>query len=270
MTVYIEYVFLDNFFIDYMILSSAVYFSGARAEKKRIIVISLFGATISLLYPLIKNATLSFLFKLPIGIILVFLSCRYRTKKSFFRATVFFFFTTFLLGGAVFFIYQLFNIENSSELAVSIVLLPCYVVFRATFCIVHSIKRTELTKKDIFDCEITLGEKTVKCKGFYDSGNTATDGNDLVVITNGAFAKSLLDFSDLKYKYITVGTIFGEGRIFCFAIDSIKIYFNEEPNIFCNVILGVVKKKFGDYDVVLNSYFRGTNNETYKPVEKIS
>ena len=160
MTVYIEYVFLDNLFIDYMILSTAVYFSGARAVKKRIIAVSLLGATVSLLYPLIKNATLSFLFKLPIGTLLIFLSCRYRTKKSFYRATVFFYFTTFLLGGAVYFIYQFFNIENSTELSVSIVFLPCYVIFRATFYIVHSIKRTELTKKEVFDCEITLGEKT--------------------------------------------------------------------------------------------------------------
>ncbi|MBP5466574.1 MAG: sigma-E processing peptidase SpoIIGA, partial [Clostridia bacterium] len=53
MTVYVEYVLIDNFFIDLMLFNTAFKITGQKVSRMRLILCSAFGAAFAFFYPLI-------------------------------------------------------------------------------------------------------------------------------------------------------------------------------------------------------------------------
>ena len=54
MTVYIEYVIIDNFIIDYLLLKTSLVLSGANAQRARLLFCAVLGVGFSLLLPIIS------------------------------------------------------------------------------------------------------------------------------------------------------------------------------------------------------------------------
>jgi len=68
MTVYIEYVLIDNFVIDWLILKAALTTAGLPAAKSRLFFSALVGAAVALVYPAIEvHAAILVLLKISAG-----------------------------------------------------------------------------------------------------------------------------------------------------------------------------------------------------------
>ena len=84
MTVYIEYVLINNFIIDFFLLKTTFLLSGKSAKIYRLILASIFGSVVALIYPLVNlSPILTALFKLLVGIMLLVISKNYSEKKEF-------------------------------------------------------------------------------------------------------------------------------------------------------------------------------------------
>ena len=102
MVVFIEYVLIDNFFIDFMLLKTTYVIMNITTKKSRLVVASVIGAGVSLVFPLITLTNiLTLTIKLLVGVLMVLISYKFTTFRSFYISVVVFLTLTFLAGGAL-------------------------------------------------------------------------------------------------------------------------------------------------------------------------
>ena len=84
MTTYVEYVFLDNLIIDAMLIVLARKVLKLEIKKLYVFLSALFGSVVAVVTPLLKlSLAWSFTLKMPIGLIIVLLSGKFKTFKEF-------------------------------------------------------------------------------------------------------------------------------------------------------------------------------------------
>ena len=86
MTVYVEYVFLDNFLIDWVLVTLARKSLKLSAEKRWVCLASVIGATFAVIFPFFRvNAVVGLFIKGAIGLIIVFFSGKFRSCRQFLK-----------------------------------------------------------------------------------------------------------------------------------------------------------------------------------------
>ncbi len=275
MTVYIEYVLIDNFIIDYLMLKASFLLTVSSASKIRLLFCAFLGAIFALLYPLLTvNTLLLTAIKVCFGLLMVLLAGKFRNKKDFIVTAITFFCYTFLTGGAVIGVFNLLSIPYSSEISIALMVLPVYFIFTGITKVVKFLYRQKDACGYLRRVEITAFGITKLGVGFYDTGNELYDGDNPVIVCNKSFAKEFLGGSlkELKLKRISVNTVNTTEQNIAFNIDEIRIYNGDEPNIFKNVTLCVSKQSVGrNYDVILHSALKENNYEQASvKTEKVS
>ncbi len=257
MTVYLEYVILDNFVIDYLLLKASHKIAGVAAKKGRLLFCAFFGALTALVYPLIESFfVISFLLKVSCGLILSLSSAKYRSVKEASYTAAVFFGLTFLSGGAITGIFGLVGISYSSEISVALMVLPAYAVIKGAAGIVSVIYKRRTEHSFLYDIKLCLNGKDLSAVGFMDTGNGVYDGDSPVVFCSKRVAEKLCfsNFANrVKLKRITVVTVNGVEEKICFKLDRLEIYNGNRANIFNNVTV-CVSSGAADigYDVILH------------------
>ena len=213
MTVYVEYVFINNLIIDYLLLKAALDLSGVKVKKLRVVLCALLGTGFALIFPLIDlPAPILSAVKVCMGLFLVLVSAKYLSRREILKTAGIFFLLTFSVGGIVTAIYGLFSVELATELPVATVFIP---VFIAAKLLISAVKRVVRTKKDeklVFRVDMKSGAKTVTAKGFLDTGNALfIEGSPAVVIDRRIFGKLLtVDPDNFTLQRVAVTTVAGE------------------------------------------------------------
>ena len=256
MTVYIEYVLIDNFIIDYLLLNVAHKLTGQKSGRIRKGVCALIGAVGALIYPILERwFILSLAFKLVLGALIVLLSVKRITVREFYLSFLAFIFLTFLVGGAITGIFNLFKIDNSSEVVVAVIIVPAYIVLRACTAVIRYFYRKKRVVCLTTQVELILGGVTVKETGFLDTGNALYDGDNPVIVCEKRVIEKFIERvpQKVKLRKLTVGTISDVEQNFCLTLDYVKIYNGEKPNIYNNVTACLSKLSVGDgYGVILH------------------
>jgi len=101
MEVYIEYVIIDSFIINWLLLWSAVKTMGLKFNWFLCLISSLFGTIVSCLVPLINFSGIAlFIIKLILGLLMVLMCYKYKSFKQCIYTFMIFVSYTFLMGGA--------------------------------------------------------------------------------------------------------------------------------------------------------------------------
>lgn len=257
MTVYIEFVLVDNFIIDYLLLKATYATTGISVKKGRLFLCAFLGAIVALIYPLITIKPLSVALKVLCGLLLPLIAAEYETRRSYFVNTLIFFLYTFLTGGAIIGIFLVFGINYSAEISIALMFLPVYLLISGVREVIKHIYKQRTVFSCIYSVSLTLKGKTVNARGFMDTGNGVYDGENPVIVCGKRFFQTLIgdNFYKIKSKKITLSTVSGKSENFAFILDQLVIYLGDKPNIFNNVTL-VVTKTVGDgYDVILHPAF---------------
>ncbi len=276
MTVYIEYVIIDNVIIDYLLLKSALLISGERYKKGRLLLVAFLGAIIALVYPLIEHvAIISTITKILSGVLLCALATAYRSKRSLYVSTIMFFLLTFLTGGAIIGIYNLLGIDYQAEACVAVIFLPAYAVISAVTSAVKGMYKNKEVRAFVYKTDLVFDKKTVTVNGFLDTGNALFDNGSPVVVCNKRLFFALLGDKLLStpVKKISVNTVNGQTKNLSFKLDKIVIYIGQKVNINNNVTIALSSRYIGDgYDIILHpSLVKGDQeNENDFEAEKIS
>ena len=274
MTVYIEYVLIDNFLIDYMLLKATFFTTGIAVKKRRLFLCAFLGAFVALFYPVLREYyILQTLFKIISGLLIVLLSAKFKNKKAFFINALLFFTYTFITGGAIIGIYNLFNIDYAKEFSIAIMFLPVYVLLKG----IREVFLYLYKRKDILSLtvktEIAYANKTLVLNGFYDTGNGVYDGDSPVIFCEKETFFKLLDDKLLKVKLkkIFINTVSGKTENLAVKLDSIKIYNKDELNIYSNVTLCAIKNVGEGYDLILHpALMEVCQSEDDRKIKKIS
>jgi stage II sporulation protein GA (sporulation sigma-E factor processing peptidase) len=201
MTVYIEYVIIDNVVIDYLMLKATFALTGIRSSRGRLFLCSFFGAAVALIYPLIESVTaISVVLKILSGLLIVCLAAKYNTVKSYYINAVVFFCFTFLTGGAIIGVFSLFSIPYSAELSVALMAIPAYFIIRAVSEVLKFVYRRKDVVKLTYKLDLTLLGRVVPAVGFLDTGNALYDGDNAVIVTDKKFFLALAGDNLIKLK----------------------------------------------------------------------
>ncbi len=269
MEVYVEYVAINNFIIDCLLILSARKSMKLPVSKLFTCISSAIGAACAVVTPLFEmNAAFTFILKFFEGALIVLLSGKFPNARVYVRCFYLFLFFTFAFGGAVFgafyisgVSYDVFSRTTPCEITLTVILAIVFVTYFLTGKIVKKLfKRREITNF-IRRCEFTVGGKTYVANGFLDSGNRLKYKSEPVIIVSPRFADKLMKnevFSRAVPRFASVNTIAGEKVIKVYGISKIKIYNGNAENIINNVMLGISERELlsgGEYDLILGAVF---------------
>ncbi len=233
MTVYIEEVFISNFFIDYLIFSLTVDILKSKTKRTRLIVTSFVGAVASCLVPIFPFIVVPL--KILCLITLPFFVKKHKHARDYFLTVSVFTSVTLVMGGAAYLIKCSVRYDIYLKLAYGIV--P--VLFSSSGIIVLFIVK-ELRARLLNEREKNGNIKRVKIcdeygdsydgDGLWDSGNKiyANNGEPVTVVSERIYNK------------------------FC----------GEEESVFVRTVSGIVDLKAKDADLLI--YSDNGNNMIYK------
>lgn len=266
MKIYLEYVIIDNFIFDYLLLLATFYKRGEKTKKGKIIFSSIIGTAISVVFPLLKlHEIVLFFLKITTAFFLVFLAGEFLNFKSYFISVNKFILLTFLFGGSIYGIFSILSIDYAFLYGTSNSLIPL------GFIIILAIGLYYFTKKiyqliffkkiiNAFSCKCTLyfqGNK-VDAIGYFDSGNHLSYKNIGVSFACSSLCKKLYYqgyFNCPPIGELNIYTATGKKRVAIYQFDKLEIYFNQKRNIIYKPKIAISrdKTKFGqEYDLILS------------------
>lgn len=217
MTAYIEYVFLENFLLDGLLLFGACRLTKTRVRYLALALSCVCGGVYALLSPFIRlPIPLDILLKFSVGACLCLLAFgRIKNRKEWGRYAFFcsaFFLFTFAVGGFLTAVWSRFP----KKIPFIFVLLAIAVLLFALETFFGGMRRKQKAFAYIRNCIIQTGEKQVTARGYLDSGNLAVvNGLPVCFISPetlySAFGESALWGANRKFAKIV--TVSGEKEI---------------------------------------------------------
>jgi len=255
MTVYIEYVIINNVIIDYLMLKATFLLTGNPLLKRRLFLCAFLGGIIALVYPVLEiNQTILTLVKIASGLLIVLLASEYKSAKSFYINAVIFFFYTFITGGVIIGVFNIFAIDYQTEFIVASIVIPVYLVLKALAQVKDYFFRRKNVESLIYKVQLCLKNQTLVAKGFLDTGNSLLDNGEPVILCDKHFAKKLIaeNIAKIKFKKIEISTATGKRQNLAFKLDRLLLYTLDKEHIFNNVTVCISHLNFRDYSVILH------------------
>ena len=273
MTVYIEYVLINNFIIDYLIFKSTFATTGFSVKQAWVFFLAFLSSVFSLVFPLIKlGLALVFCIKILFSLLLILIAGHYQNKKSFFANYIIFMFYTFLFGGGVMGVLYLLGVPLASEGVVCFITIPIFIVYLLVKTALKFLRKRKTLLEFIYQIEITVGETSKKLVGFLDTGNGLYDEDLPCIVCSKKTALEFFNGRLPKVKKIQVCTVNGNSQKFAIKIDRLVIYTGDKQSIHNNITMCVAEQGFQGYDVILHPALLEEQNvsKPFMQVEKIS
>lgn len=245
MKVYLDLVFLLNFFIDFFLLLTVNLILKRNIKRKRIVLGGLIGSfsTFFLFFPL--NSFELFLLKFIISILMILVTFRYHNLKEFLINLLYLYFTSILLGG---FLYYL-NLELSYEVIRNVFfsnqfhLNPILIFLIGPFILLIYIKQNNYQKKrnnTIYLIQLVKGKKKYQYTGYLDTGNKLYDpysNRPVHLLYDPTFKITKKD----KMIYVPYHGLQSTGIIPCLFFDKMIIDNKKEIS---KVLIGISREPF--------------------------
>ena len=278
MTVYLDIVFLENLFINYIILFATGYILKIKKKQFNIFLSSIIGSGYAI-YTYMQNsfAFSSIWLKIILSILMILVAFFPKKIKIFLKELVLFYLISFVFGGCSFFLLYFVKPQNIlvrngmlvGKYPIQIAMLSGIVGFIITEIAFKTVKM-KITKKDIFvDLTICEDNKKIHQKALIDTGNMLKDPITnmpvIVVFKNELyqlFPKEILDNIDniingklsndiflnnqqfiSKIRIIPFSSLGKQnGLLLGIKVDEVKVYFSETCKTVHNVIIGIYEK----------------------------
>lgn len=274
MTIYIEYVLIDNFIIDYFLLSAAFALTGVKVKRGRLFLSACFGAISALILPFITDINLILIpLKLLIGVLMIVIAHRFYTLKSLYINFIVFFLYTAIVGGATIAIFNMANLDYTTEVSTALMVFPVCIVINFLSRVINFFYQRKSQISNTVSVFLYKGNIKVSANGFFDTGNGAYHHSSPVVFCSKKLIRPFLSNPvSLNPFYINVETVNGGDKKFAFNIDKIEIYSGEKKNIYNNVTLCVINSGVdGLCDVILHPALMESKDEnSIVQVKKVS
>lgn len=237
MKIYLDLVFLLNFFFDFLLLYGTSKILKEMVPIKRLVLGSVV-ASLSVFLLFIKlNSVSLFLIKviISIGIILTTFG-----KRNFIKNISYFYLLSIVLGGSLYLLNISFTYRNqgilfiNNGLSINFILL-IIVSPIIIFCYVKEHILYKNTYGNIYEVLIIKNNKKYKLMGLLDTGNRLKDpykGRSVILVNN-----DILMEGDIVYvPYRALNTT---GVIKCYKVDKVIV----EEKEFSNCLVGISKDK---------------------------
>ena len=278
MVYYVEYVFAENFIIDFILL----FITGRLIKRiivyKRIIAASMIGALYVILTAYIgKDFMTYFIVKVSVSILMIMIAFDSKGILINIRVILCFYITSLLMVGIITALYYL----TYDRVTVNAIVISLFLGYMALHFFFTEVKKRIEKSNYMRLVTINIGTSSKKLKAFIDTGNELTDpmtGKHVIVVNIESIRNILgeeLYYNILKFyrnnennyeillnennninlKIIRYNTISSKGEMMiCVTPDEIKVEGNGKQVITSDAIIGISQKKISqkeDYDALL-------------------
>lgn len=273
MTVYIEYVVIDNMTMNTLLLYAAFLTLRQKPRLWRVLLSALLGTLCALAMPLLKIPSwVSFILKIAVALLMTLVVLPKFKLKYYIMSNLIFVAYTFVLGGAILGLFYMTGTDFKAMSAFTYsatVPVGLYVVGVALFAeLVFNVVRyiSSAKKRSAFmrRVKLAVGGRTFLLNGYVDSGNLLeSDGLPVCFVLDkrlSRFATELLAQSitlpsaktDEKFKVIFYETVAGaRQRAYAFKPDLFEV--EDKPKEVYVALAGKKMRKGGQFDILLNS-----------------
>ena len=179
MVIYVDVLFVVNFFITYLLLISTSFFAKSEIKQYRAVFASVLGGLYSLVIIFDKlNFLLSAIGKVFASLLIVFVAFGFIRVWTYFKNFIIFYFSNVLFLGVISAICMLFSpkgmtVKNSNvyfDISATQLLVSAFCAYLVTYIIIKITNRT-LAKGEIYSLSIFVDNNEYKFYAFADSGN---------------------------------------------------------------------------------------------------
>ena len=239
MTMYIEFVFILNYLLDFMILYGTKRLLNRKTSIIRLVIGSLIASsTIVILFIDITEGEL-IIVKLLLSIIIIIITF----GKNNILINIFYFYLISIIVGGVIYLFDI--LENPYIYYLLLIIL----VFITIKLFIYEFRKYHINIKNTYVVTIIIKKKKYILEGFIDTGNRLISPYSMksIILVN-------LNINYNNYIYIPYKALNSEGVIQCIKPDKIIID-NKEIN---NCLIGLSKDKFSinNYNCILPNKLR--------------
>lgn len=237
MTLYLDYIFLINYFFDFLILLSSTIILKRNIKLRRIFIGSLIGSLTNIvLFIKISNIEL-LIFKILVSILMCVVTFKYININYLLNNLKYMYLISFILGG---FIYFLNNIKLNFIFI--LILVPIFL-----YLYIKNIKNYKDNIIYYHKVKIKYNDKYYLFNGYLDTGNRLKDPyfkRPIIII------KKRINLNN--YILVPINTINSHSLIKCFNIDELYI---DNKLINKKILVGISPEKFKmeGIDCILNT-----------------
>lgn len=242
MVIYVEYVILDNFALDFFIATLVCRFYSIR--KWRGLLSAIIGTCFALCYPIIPNFLLAVYKVVTFLFSVIPLIFRTSLKQSFKVASLYLILSTVFCG-----LISLLVGSNGVYYGNGGMVFIICIISLAIFLIANRIIVRTLQKGKFEYVKVEIEKNSYK--GFFDNGNKVIggDGNGVVFLDK----KLSRLFKNVEPSdFVFTHTVLGDEIKGVIIIPKLKIYFNGELHTYINVNAIKTDKSFKGFDILLS------------------
>ena len=259
MTIYLDLLFLLNFFFDLLLLISVKLLLKRNIKFIRLLLGALLGS-VSIFFLFLKiNSIELFSFKILISLGMLLISFGYKNIRYFFKNFVSLYIVSFILGGFLYYLNVTFSYKQqgliffSKGLSVNFI----FLVLISPVIIYIYIKENKILKNEYSNYYlvriILKNNKQLNITGYLDTGNNLIDpiSKKPVIIINN----KILDCNNYIRSpiFVPIKTVNGSGLIECFKPK--ELYINNK--IIKNVLVGIGEDfNLDNIDCLLNNQIK--------------
>ena len=221
--VYIEYIFIENLIMNYLLLYQTSSFIKEKVKKIKLIISAIVGAIYICIMCFSKLDILNYsLLKILLSFVMIYICFMPKKIKKYLKIILFFYLVSVINVGTYLVIITMFNITLSSIFIKIIIYMlgSCFI-----WCIdkqIWKMFKVNLKKENlVYDVYLPNGKKYIKYKGFVDTGNTSKhlESSRMIFYAN----KKEIDVSNLKKVNIKVNTVNNVDKLEGYLIDNVII-----------------------------------------------
>ena len=239
MKIYLDFVFIINFFFDFLLLFGTSKILERVLSLKRLILGSIVG-TLTILSLFISLSSLELFFlKIILSFLIILVTFG---KKDFLKNITYFYILSIILGGTLYlfditFTYEntgLIFIKNGYVLNIVLILISSPIIIYL-YIKEHISYKTTLSNK--YNIEIYLNDNKYVLEAILDTGNTLTDPYKKRPVI---LVDEKITYKRKKIIYVPYKALNTEGVVPCIIPDKVIINSKE----FKNCLIGLSKEKF--------------------------
>lgn len=274
MTIYIDLIFLENIFMNSIIIFATAIILKKEIKITRILIGSTIGAIYACLY-YVSNMKIysSVILKIILSLAIVYISFNSKVLKNFLKEVLIFYLTSFTFGGVTFALLYFISpgdilFQNGTLVGIypmKMILIGGLIGFLIIIISFKSIKN-KIAKKDMLcNIEITFNNQVININAIIDTGNFLKEPltGEPVIIVEKEVLKNIISVDILenlnniitgseyiRNKYISkirlipfsaLGT--ENGILLGIKPDNFKINYQDKVNQIKDVIVGIYDKK---------------------------
>lgn len=277
MVYYVEYVFAENFIVDFILL----FITGKLLKKsiiyKRLIAASSVGALYVILTAYIgKDFMTYFIVKFSVSVLMLMIAFDCKGIIVNIRIIICFYITSLLMVGVITGLYYF----TYNKITVIAIILSFFIGYITLIFFFKEIKLKQGKSNYIRTVTIRMSDKSKSIKAFIDTGNELTEpltGKPVIVVNIGciksvlgdalynsvlsyyknekSYEEMLNNYSNINLKIIRFNTISSTGEMMvCITPDDIEVKNNANKIITADAVIGLYPKKISqkeDYDALL-------------------